>query len=339
VARKYDLRGRKVIVFGGAGFVGSQLVRNLLKHGSEVIVYDNFLHGHKDNLEEIKNEIEIVTGDVLDPWRLSWALKEFRPEFGFTSVSETYIPTTYNALQRTLDINIQGTVNILMTAKLFNLQRIVYLGTTEVYGNARTAKVDENHQLDPFNSYASTKLAADRLCFTLHKEHGIPVVIARFYNAYGPRESEPYVIPDIISQVIKKDHVELGNINARRDFTYVEDQAEALIMLMESSVPDGEAVNLGSGITYSVKELAEKVAKIVGKPADIRVDPRRFRRYDVDVFCADNSKLKKYTGWEPKVGIEEGLRLTVDWYMSHGKKWSWEDWIEGAVEGGDARRI
>ena len=336
--KMHDLSGKKVLVFGGAGFVGSQLVRNLLTHGSKVIVYDNFIHGTEENLEEIKTDIEIVVGDVLEPWQLSQVFKDHKPEYVFDLVAETYVPTAYSAMRRTLTTNIEGTLNILSTAHQFDVKRLLYVSTTELYGNARTEKISEDHQIDPFNTYAVTKMVADRLCFTMHKEHGIPLVIARFFNSYGPRETEPYVIPDIISQFAKQSWVELGNVEARRDFTYVEESAEALIQLIESDIPDGEAVNVGSGITYSVKELASRIAGIMGKPADIRVDPKRFRKYDIDVFSADITKLKKYTGWEPKIDIDSGLRMTIDWYKMHGEKWSWEKWAKGKVEGGDGRR-
>ena len=334
-----DVKGKTVLVFGGAGFVGSQLVRNLLKRGSKVVVFDNFIHGTKENLEEVKSDIDVIVGDVLDPWKLSQAFRDHKPDFAFDLIAETYVPTTYSAIKRTLSTNIEGTMNILMASKQFGIERLLYVSTTELYGNARTEWISEDHQLDPFNTYAVTKTAADRLCFTMHKEHGIPVVMARFFNSYGPRETEPYVIPDIISQFAKREWVELGNLDAKRDFTYVEESAEALIVLLESDVPDGEAVNVGSGVTHSVKEVAEKVAKILGRTPDIRTDPKRFRAHDVDVFSADNTKLRKYTGWEPKIGIEEGLMKTVQWYMTHGKRWSWEDWPESTIEGGDGRKL
>jgi nucleoside-diphosphate-sugar epimerase len=215
----------------------------------------------------------------------------------------------------------------------------MYVSSTEVYGAARTETVSEDHPLDPWNTYAVTKVCADRLCFTLHKEHGIPVVIARIFNSYGPRETEPYVIPDIIMQFAKRDYVELGNINARRDFTYVTDLCEALGAVMESQIPDGEAVNVGSGVAYSVEEIARTVAHLMNKPADIRTDSRRLRKYDIDLFCCDNRKLLKLTSWQPKFNIDTGLKATIEWYISHGRRWLWESWIEGTIVGGDGRRI
>jgi len=333
------MQGKRVLVCGGAGFVGSQLVRNLLNIGCQVTVYDNFLHGHRENLEEVRDRIAIVPGDVLDEWRLSQAFREWKPDFVFNLVGDTYVPTAYDVPKRMLQVNAEGNLNVLMACHHFNVERAMYVSSTEVYGNARTETISEDHPLDPWNTYAATKLCADRLCFTLHKEHGIPVVIARIFNCYGPRETEPYVIPDIISQFAKRDFVELGNLKARRDFTYVEDLCEALIAVMESALPNGDVVNVGSGVAYSVEDVARKIAHLMGKPADLRVDPRRLRRHDVDLFCCENTKLKKYTAWKPRFDIDSGLKQTIDWYMTHGGRWVWESWIEGSIVGGDARRI
>jgi nucleoside-diphosphate-sugar epimerase len=334
-----DLRGKKALVFGGAGFVGSQLVRNLLDKKATVAVYDNFLHGHRENLDEIKDDIQIVVGDVLDEWRLCTIFREYKPEYVFNLVGDTYVPTAYDVPKRMLHVNAEGNLNVLMACKQFGVNRVLYVSSTEVYGNARTDKIREDHPLDPWNTYAATKLCADRLCFTLRKEHDIPVIIARIFNCYGPRETEPYVIPDIISQFAKRDYVELGNVKAKRDFTYVKDLCDGLTAVMESEIPNGEAVNVGSGFTISVEEIASRIASIMNKPADIRVDPKRLRRYDIDLFCCDNGKLKQNTDWEPRIDIDSGLKMTVEWYMTHNKRWLWENWIDGAIVGGDSRRL
>jgi len=334
----HDLKGKRVLVCGGAGFVGSQLVRDLLAAGSSVAVYDSFLHGHRENLEEVKSQIQILGGDVLDEWRLSWAFRTVEPQYVFNLIGDTYVPTAYDVPKRMLHVNAEGNLNVLMACHQFGVKRVLYVSSTEVYGNAQTEFIGEDHPLDPWNTYAVTKLCADRLCFTLHKEHGIPVLVARIFNCYGPRETEPYVIPDIISQVAKKPYVELGNLEAKRDFTYVGDLTDALVRLMKSDVPDGEAVNVGSGKTYSVREVAEKIFGVYRKKPDIRVDKRRLRRYDINLFRCDNSKLKRYTNWSPSTDIDDGLEKTVGWYSSHGNKWVWEDWMEGEIVGGDPRR-
>jgi len=329
---KYNLSGKRVLVAGGAGFVGSQLVRELLDIGAEVLVYDNFLHGTRENLDEVKEHIRLVVGDVLDEWKLSRTFKDFRPEFVFHLVGDTFVPTAYDVPKRFFRINVEGTINLLMATKMFEAERILYVSSTEVYGEPEYAPMDENHPLNPMNTYAVSKLAADRVCYTFYHEHGVPVLIARIFNCYGPRETEPYVIPEIITQLDKGPVVYLGNIKAKRDFTYVADTARGLISAICSDIPNGEAVNVGSGKVYSVEELVHLIARVMGREHyEIRIDPRRLRRLDIQMFQCDNRKLRQATGWEPRIGIEEGLQMTVEWFWSHGRRWSWEDWVEGTL--------
>jgi len=330
-ARK--LSGCRVLVTGGAGFVGSQLVRELIDLKCSVAVYDNFLHGTRENLAEIKEQVsQIFIGDVLDEWTLMKAFHAFQPEYVFDFVGDTYVPTAYDVPKRFFRINVEGTLNILMACKMSMVKRVLYVSSTEVYGEAQQPLMDEDHKLNPMNTYAVSKTAADRLCFTLHKEHSIPVVIARIFNSYGPRETEPYIIPEIITQLDKRDDVELGNVKAKRDFTYVSDTCKGLIAAICSDIPNGDAVNVGSGFVASVEELVHKIAGIMGKTKyRIRVDERRFRPFDIDLFICNNTKLRKTTGWQPTIDLDKGLKLTVDWFKSHGSRWSWENWTEGTI--------
>jgi nucleoside-diphosphate-sugar epimerase len=327
-----DLRGRSVLVAGGAGFVGSALVRELIDDGARVVVLDNFLHGTLENLREIRDRVEIVSGDVLDCWRLSETFRQFGIEYVFNCVGDTYVPAAYDVPRRFFEINVEGNLNLLTASKQFGVKRMLYVSSTEVYGEATTDKVSEESLLAPLNTYAVSKTASDRLCFTFHKEHGTPVVIARIFNTYGPRETEPYVIPEIITQLDKGNVVELGNIKAERDFNYVHDTARWLIDLLRSDVPDGEAVNVGSGRVYSIEWLTHTIARIMGvKDVEIVQAPSRIRRMDIERFCCDNSRLKKYIDATPTVEIEEGLQRTVDWFRSHGRRWSWETFVDGTA--------
>jgi len=327
-----DLKGRSVLVAGGAGFVGSAMVRELLADGARVVVFDNFLHGTLENLRDIRDRIDMISGDVLDCWRLSEAFGEFGIEYVFNCVGDTYVPAAYDVPRRFFSINVEGNLNLLTACKQFDVKRMLYVSSTEVYGEATTDKVSEESLLAPLNTYAVSKTAADRVCFTFHKEHGTPVVIARIFNTYGPRETEPYVIPEIIAQLHKGNVVELGNIKAERDFNYVHDTARWLIDLLRSDVPDGEAVNVGSGRVYSVEWLAHAIAKIMGV-ADLQIvqAPNRIRRLDIERFCCDNSRLKKYIDATPTVEIEEGLRKTVEWFHANGSRWSWENFVDGTA--------
>jgi nucleoside-diphosphate-sugar epimerase len=326
-----------VLVTGGAGFVGSALVRELEREGAIVVVYDNFSHGTRENVEGLSEQTEVVIGDVLDEWKLVNAFTRFRPEYVFHLVSDTYVPSAYDVPKRFFRVNVEGTINVLMAAKLSSVRRVLHASTTEVYGEAKSASMDETHPLAPLNTYAVSKLASDRLCFTFLHEHGIPVVIARIFNCYGPRATQPYVIPEIITQLHRsaaagEPRVSLGNVEARRDFTYVDDTARGLMATIRANIPDGEAVNVGSNVSHGVGELVKAIAARMGiDPPRIDVDPRRLRRLDIESFRCDHRKLTNATGWAPSVSLDDGLERTIAWFRAHGGRWSWESWVDGTV--------
>jgi nucleoside-diphosphate-sugar epimerase len=321
-----QIEGSCVMVAGGAGFVGSAVVRELLERRARVVVYDNYLHGTQDNLKGVAGPLTVIQDDVLDTGKLVGAMKECGVEYIIDCIGDTFVPTAYELPQRFFDINLQGTFNLLMAAKLCAVKRIIYVSSTEVYGEQPPTPIKESAMLAPLNTYAVSKLAADRLCFTFFVEHRIPVVIARIFNCYGPRETHPYIIPEIISQLNRGPVLSLGNIKAERDLTYVHDTAQALITILCSTVPDGDAVNVGSGLVYRVDTLAHKIADIMGvQPIRIECDSRRLRHLDIDRFQCDNTKLRQHTGWTPQVKIDEGLHRTIVWFKENNHRWPWEN--------------
>jgi len=304
--------------------MGSALVRALVKEGYEVFAYDNFTAGSASNLKGVIGRDNIIPGDV-ESWKFMKTLSLTKPDIAYHLAADPYIPLSYDYPERFMRTNFQGTLNVLMTCKTFGVNRIIHFSTSEVYGSAQTIPMSEEHPTLPQSAYGVSKLAADLLCRVLFREKEVPVVIARPFNCYGPRETHPYVIPEIISQLAKSKELILGNLGARRDFTYVDDMARAACMLASKGGIEGEVINIGSGKDYAVEEIAHRIALIMkGGLARISVDSSRLRPYDVSRLVCDSSKLRSLTGWKPEVTLEDGLRRTIEWYKENGHMWEWE---------------
>jgi dTDP-glucose 4,6-dehydratase len=316
--------GEKVLVTGGAGFMGSALVRTLVQDGRKVFSYDNFAAGSASNLKGVIPHDHIIRGDV-ESWKFIKTLATIKPDIVCHLAADPYIPLSYDYPEKFMRTNFQGTLTVLMGCKTFEVKRIIHYSTSEVYGSAQTVPMNEEHPTLPQSVYAVSKLAGDQLCRVLAREQGLPVIIVRPFNCYGPRETHPYVIPEIISQLARSDELVLGNLDARRDFTYVDDTARAVCLLADKEGVEGRVFNIGSGKDYSVREIAEMACSIMraGRPK-VSVDTSRLRPYDVTRLVCDSSKLMNVTGWKTEVTFEDGLRRTIEWYRANGQTWEWE---------------
>lgn len=305
-------KGKNFFVTGGAGFIGSEVVRQISKSSGKVIVYDNFSSGKRKYLNNLAN-VKIINGDIKNRKLLAKATKNC--QYFINLAALPFIPDSYHYPQEFFEINTNGTINVILEAvKQKKIKSFVHISTSEVYGTARKNPMDENHPTLPHSTYAVSKLAGDRVVFTLHKEHDFPAVIIRPFNCFGPRVTQPYIIPEIITQIIHdKKTLNLGNIESKRDFTYVSDTARGIITALFSDKAIGETINLGTGKTWKIKQIVKIIASLENKEIEISQDKKRLRPYDVNVLICDNKKAKKLLCWEPKVSFKEGLKLTLKW--------------------------
>jgi len=317
------VKGSEILVTGGAGFIGSALVRKLEKMGCKVIVLDNLVAGRREHL--FNTNAELIVGDIRNKELLKYILKKNDIKYCFHLAAEPYIPKGYQNPEIMFDVNTLGSINVLLECYKHGVKRIIQYSTSEVYGTAQTLPMSESHPLNPHSIYALAKLAADRASFILWKEKRVPVVILRQFNTFGPREAQPYIIPEIISQFTKKSTVTLGNVNAKRDFVWVYDACDQVIKLMDTPGIEGKAINFGRGMNWSIKEIVEKIAHIMGKNNyGIDIDQSRLRPYDVDELLCDCTLFKTLVGDVTYTSFDDGLKWLIDWYRRHENKWSWE---------------
>lgn len=310
-----DFEDKHILVTGGAGFIGSEVVRQLMKANANVTVLDNFSSGKQNYISHYK-KIKIIKGDITNEKLVSKVVKD--QEIIFNLAALPFIPDSYYYPVDFFKVNTIGTMNVLWSSiKSKTVDTFLQISTSEVYGSAQYYPMDENHPTSPYSTYAVSKLAGDRAAFTLHKENGFPTVVIRPFNTYGPRYTQPYIIPEIINQLKTRNELILGNVNSTRDFTYVTDTVTAFLKAASIKKAIGEIINIGSGNEIRILDLAQKITKIVGKKIKIKSDESRFRPYDVNRLICNNRKARELLKWKPKISLDEGLKITFDWAIKN----------------------
>ena len=313
------LGDKTVLVTGADGFIGSTLVEHLLRMGARVVAlaqYNSFNYwGWLEDIPDIAN-VRVVTGDIRDPHFCLDLLQGINVVFHLAALIP--IPYSYRAPDSYVDTNVKGTLNICQAAKANKVAKIVQTSTSEVYGSARYVPIDEAHPLTPQSPYSATKIASDAMALSFFYSFELPVVIARPFNAYGPRQSARAVIPTIISQIASGlTEVQLGDLTTTRDFTYVDDTCRGLISIAEHDAI-GEVFNIGSGKEVSVGCLFDTIAALMGSTARPVEDSGRLRPQGSEVrrLCCDNRKLLAATGFRTEIALEAGLEKTIAWFRN-----------------------
>jgi NAD dependent epimerase/dehydratase len=316
-------KNKNVLVTGAGGFIGSHLAEELVRRGAKVkamLHYDS--RPQRSNLEladpALVKEMNILAGDVADPHFMFRAVKDCDVVFHLAALIG--IPFSYVAPSAYVQTNIVGTINTLEACRLLNIPRMVHTSTSECYGTARYAPIDELHPLQGQSPYSASKIGADKLVESFFLSFKLPVTTLRPFNTYGPRQSARAVIPTILSQLLSgANSLKLGDATPVRDMNFVEDTVAAFLAVAASDQCLGEVINAGTGRGETIGAIAELAMKIVGKQVPIITDQQRQRPEGSEVWklIASNAKAKQLANWSPQVSLEAGLEKTARFIEKH----------------------
>lgn len=317
---KISLTSKRVLVTGADGFIGSHLVETLLDEGCSVkafTYYNSFNSwGWLDTFpkENLRN-VEVFTGDIRDPNGVRTAVKNVDIVFHLAALIA--IPFSYHSPDSYIDTNVKGTLNVLQACRDYDIERVIVTSTSEVYGTAQSVPINETHPLQAQSPYSASKIGADKIAESFFRSFEMPVVIARPFNTYGPRQSARAVIPTIITQLLNgKKNILLGSLHPTRDFNYVRDICKGFIHLAQIDEAIGKEVNIGSGTEISIGSLAKLLMELTGTEVEIISQDNRKRpdKSEVERLVCDNRLIKKITEWEPETTLREGLLKTIEWF-------------------------
>jgi NAD dependent epimerase/dehydratase len=312
--------GKKVLVTGAGGFIGSHLTERLVASGAQVrgFVHYNALGtwGWLDQ-SPVNSEIEVIAGDIADRDSVLAATKDVDVIFHLAALIA--IPYSYDAPASYVRTNIEGTLNVLQAARVHDVERVVHTSTSEVYGTAQYAPIDEAHPLQGQSPYSASKIGADKQAEAFYLSFEVPVVTVRPFNTFGPRQSARAVIPTIITQCLTGDTIRLGSLHPTRDLNFVANTVEGFLMAASTNAAIGQTINLGSGREISIGDLAELIAKLMNKKMTIECDTDRLRpsKSEVERLIANDALAQALLGWKPIISLEDGLLKTIDWIQNN----------------------
>jgi dTDP-glucose 4,6-dehydratase len=312
------LAGQRVLVTGAGGFIGSHLCERLVRDGASVRALLRYTSRREIGLlslvdAELRGEMEELFGDLADGDFVR------RAASGCDAVlhlgASISVPYSFEAPREVVRTNVEGTLGVLTAAREAGVRRVVQMSSSEVYGSAQYVPMDETHPLGVQSPYAASKVGADKLAESFHMAFGLPVVVARPFNTFGPRQSPRAVIPTIVGQALHRDEVHLGATTPRRDYVFVADTVDALARLAASDEHSGRTFNVASGEDVSIGAIVEMVAEVLGRELTVVSQEERLRpgRSEVERLLGDGRRMRETFGWAPGVSFADGLRAVIEW--------------------------
>ena len=315
-------KDRQVLVTGAGGFIASHLVERLVNDGARVRAFTRYNSRNDVGMlklisRDVFSQLEIIRGDLRDVEAVRSATRDVDTIFHLGALIA--IPYSYVNPREVIDVNIMGTMNVLMAARDHKVRRVVHTSTSEVYGTAQYVPIDESHPLQGQSPYSASKIGADKIAESFYRSFEVPVVTLRPFNTYGPRQSTRAVIPTIITQALTRDEVKLGSLDPSRDFTFVTDTVDGFIRVAAAENVLGHEINLGNDNTIRIGDLVNKIFAIIGRTPKVVIDSQRVRpeKSEVMKLWASNQKARELIGWEPRISLEEGLHATIEWISAH----------------------
>lgn len=322
-----ELKGKKILVTGGAGFVGSNIVQQLLNDGAQVCVLDNLYTGF-EKFVPIHENLRFINGDVCDKDLVDELVREYK--LIIHAAAKNIIASTKNPYED-YETNIGGTLNLLISCKKHGVEKFVYVSSASVYGNPTILPVTEDTSKYTLTPYSTSKLAGENYCISFYESYDLPISVIRYSNVYGTNQdpSNPYcgVVSKFFESAMKGEDIKIhGNGEQTRDFTFVNDSVDATIEILKNPKSVGQIYNCGSGFETSINDLAKKIIYITNSNSEIiKVDRRdidNIRRRSVNI-----EKIRRSLRWSPKYTLDEGLILTYEWIIKNNRE-TWIDKIE-----------
>lgn len=318
ILKEINLNNRNVLVTGAGGFIGSHLAEHLVKQGANVRVFIRYnSRDDRGQIEylprEIQDAVEIQWGDLRDGKSVFSAVKGCEIVFHLGAIIA--IPYSYINPADYTQTNILGTTHILNACLEYGVEKVIHTSTSEVYGTAQYVPIDEKHPLQGQSPYSASKIGADMMAESFYRSFNLPVVIIRPFNTYGPRQSARAVIPTIITQALNNQQIHLGSLSPTRDLNFVYDIVAAFVCVAGSADAVGTVINIGSGKEISISELVKKISSLMSKEITVAQESNRVRpeKSEVERLLCDNRKAYRMLGWKPKIDLDEGLSITIQW--------------------------